>query len=94
MTEFNGLVDAGVELALLTMVLLLLPLAYRVFAGPEPVDRLQAIDAINILLIGIIVLLVPAQGEPFLMNIGIALAAFSFVATVAISRYLCEGKVF
>lgn len=94
MTELNALVDAGVELALLTMVLLLLPLSYRIFSGPEPVDRLQAIDTINILLIAIIVLLVPAQGEPFFINLGLALAAFAFVATVAISRYLCEGKVF
>lgn len=94
MTELGPIVTFSVQAGLAILVLLLLPCAYRVYAGPNPADRLQAIDTTTILLIGIIVLLSLAQGIPFLIDIGIALSAFGFVGTLAISRYLAEGRVF
>ncbi len=45
-------------------------------------------------LIGIIVVLVLVQRSPFLIDVGIALAAFAFVGTLAIARYLSEGRLF
>lgn len=83
-------VDAG----LLILVFLLIPATYRVVLGPSPADRLQAIDTITTLLIGIIILLALVDGQAFYVDLGIALAAFSFIATLAIARYLNEGKVF
>lgn len=82
------------QIGLGLMVLLLLPCAYRVFAGPTAADRLQAVDTITTLMIGIIVLLALVQQSSWLVDIGIALAAFGFIATLAISRYLAEGRVF
>jgi len=87
-------VDAIVQIALVIMVGLLLPCAYRVFIGPSAVDRLQAIETITTLLIGIIVLLAIIQGSAFVVDVALALAAFSFVATLAIARYLSEGRMF
>lgn len=82
------------EGALAVMVLLLLPCLYRVFVGPSPADRLQAVDTITTLLIGIIILLALIQQSSLILDIGIALAAFSFIATLALARYLSEGRVF
>lgn len=82
------------QIGLALMVILLLPCAYRVFTGPTAADRLQAVDTITTLLIGIIVLLALVQQASWLVDIGIALAAFGFIATLAISRYLAEGRVF
>jgi multicomponent Na+:H+ antiporter subunit F len=82
------------EIGLLLLVALLLPCVYRLFAGPSAADRLQAVDTITTLLIGIIVLLALVQGAAWLVDIGIALAAFGFIATLALSRYLSEGRVF
>lgn len=82
------------EIGLLLLVGLLLPCVYRLFAGPSAADRLQAVDTITTLLIGIIVLLALVQGAAWLVDIGIALAAFGFIATLALSRYLSEGRVF
>lgn len=91
MTPFMNI---AVQLALIVMIILLLPATYRVVVGPHPSDRLQAIDTITTLLIGIIVLLGLVQGSALVIDVGIALAAFSFVGTLAVARYLCEGKVF
>lgn len=79
---------------LIVLVALLIPCLYRVVIGPSPADRLQALDTMNVLLIGIIVLLALVKSTPILVDIGLALAAFSFVSTLAIARYLCEGRMF
>jgi multicomponent Na+:H+ antiporter subunit F len=83
-----------IQLGLIIMIALLLPCAYRVFVGPSPADRLQAIDTMTTLLIGIIILLALIQGSSFVVDVALALAAFAFVATLAIARYLSEGRVF
>jgi len=90
----SELVDAIIQIALVIMVGLLLPCAYRVFIGPSAADRLQAIETITTLLIGVIVLLAIIQGSAFVVDVALALAAFSFVATLAIARYLSEGRMF
>lgn len=83
-----------VQIALVFMIALLIPCVYRVLKGPSPADRLQAIDTITTLLIGIIILLALIQGSSFVIDVALALAAFSFVGTLAIARYLADGKVF
>jgi multisubunit Na+/H+ antiporter MnhF subunit len=88
------LINTAVQVALAVMVGLLVVSSYRVWRGPTPVDRLQAIDAANTLLIGIIILLALAQGTAMLIDIGLALAALGFVGTLAVARYLSEGRVF
>lgn len=90
----SAFVQTFVDVALLIAVLLLIPCTWRAVVGPTPADRLQAVDTINSVLIGIIVLLALVQGSPFVIDVAIGLAAFGFVATIAISRYLAEGRVF
>jgi multisubunit Na+/H+ antiporter MnhF subunit len=90
----SEVLQGAAQFALIVMIILLLPTTYRVWIGPSPADRLQAVDTLTTLLIGIIVLLGIAQGSTLIIDVGIALAAFSFVGTIAIARYLYEGKVF
>ncbi len=90
----SQLLSTFLDIALLITVLLIIPCLWRVMIGPSPTDRLQAIDTSTNLLIGIIVLLALVQDAAFIVDVGIALAAFAFVATIAISRYICEGRVF
>ncbi len=90
----SDVVNFVVQAALVLLIMLLLPCAYRVLRGPTPADRLQATDTMTTLLIGIIVLLALVQRSTFVVDVGMALAAFGFVGTLAVSRYLCEGKVF
>lgn len=82
------------DITLIIMVVLVVVSSWRVAVGPSPADRLQAIDTITNLLVGIIVLLALTQSTPILVDLATALAAFSFVATTAIARYLSEGRMF
>jgi len=90
----NPLIQVIIQIALIFMIGLLIPATYRVVIGPTPSDRLQAIDTITTLLIGIIVLLGLVQGSSLVIDVGIALAALSFVGTLAVARYISDGKVF
>lgn len=90
----SPLVQAGIQGALIVLVVLIIPCAYRVWAGPTAADRLQAVDTITTLLIGIIVVLALLEGVGMFMDVAIALTAFAFIGTLALARYISEGKVF
>jgi multicomponent Na+:H+ antiporter subunit F len=79
---------------MLVIMVLLLGGAWRVVVGPTPIDRLQAVDTIMTVLVGIIVLLALVQNTILFIDVGIALAAFGFVASLAIARYISEGRMF
>ena len=91
MTTF---VQLGVQAALLVLVVLILPCTYRAWVGPTAPDRLQAIDAITTLLIGIIIVLAVLRNTVMFIDVAIALAAFAFIGTIALARYIAEGRVF
>lgn len=84
-----------VNIALLVMVVLL-PLAfYRVaHRGQDAAARLVGVDLITNLLVGIVILLAVIEQTDTTIDIGIVLAALSFVGTVSIARYISEGRVF
>lgn len=91
MTE---LVHISTNLALLVMIVLLVPCIYRLWQGPTSADRLQVIDTVTTLLIGIIVVLALLRTDFMFVDIAIALAAFAFISTLALARYISEGRAF
>ncbi|MFN8375049.1 MAG: monovalent cation/H+ antiporter complex subunit F [Anaerolineae bacterium] len=84
----------SLQAALVLLIAMLLPCAYRAAVGPSAADRLQAIDTITTLLIGIIILLAIVQQEWMYVDVALALAALGFIGTLALARYIAEGKVF
>lgn len=90
----SDVVSIGTTLALIVMVALMLPCTFRVWVGPTSADRLQAIDLLTTLLIGIIVVLAVIEDTSVFVDAAIALAAFAFIGTLAIARYIDEGRVF
>lgn len=90
----NPILQLSVQAALLVLVALIFPCAYRVWTGPSAADRLQAIDTITTLLIGIIIVLALLRDTVMFIDIAIALAAFAFIGTIALARYISEGKAF
>lgn len=83
-----------VQIALIILVALLVPCGWRVVVARSAAERLQAIDLLTTLLVGIVVVLALLEGVAFVVDIGIALAAFSFIGTLAIARYLSDGRLF
>lgn len=86
--------QTALQIILLVMIALLIPASYRVVVGSKLSDRLLAVDLITTLLIGIIVLVALVEGSETFIDMAIALAAFSFIGTVSIARYISEGRVF
>lgn len=66
---------------------------YRILRGPSGADRAVAIDILGILVVGFCALLGIATGRSWYIDIGIAWALQSFIATLALAKYL-EGKTF
>ncbi len=64
---------------------------YRVFRGPTAADRIVAIDILGVLIVGFCAIVAIPTGRSWYIDIGIAWALQSFVATLALSKYL-EGK--
>lgn len=89
----SAFAQTAIRLILLGLVSLLLPASYRVIAGETLPDRLQAVDLITTLLIGIIIMLALVEGTQGFVDMAIALAAFAFVGTISIARYISEGRV-
>lgn len=91
MTDFLNFVASA---ALVILVIALVLSTYRIWTGPSMLERLQALDLMGNILIGIIIVLGIVQGNNQFIDIGIALAAFSFVSTLAIARFISEGRFF
>lgn len=90
----SEIAQVAIRLVLLALVSLLIPASYRVIVGKTLPDRLQAVDLITTLLIGIIVMLALVEGTQVFVDMAIALAAFAFVGTISIARYISEGRGF
>ena len=86
-------IQLAIQAALLVLVVLIIPCAYRAWVGPTAPDRLQAIDTITTLLIGIIIVLAVLRNMVMFVDVAIAIAAFAFIGTVALARYIAEGRV-
>lgn len=79
------------------LVILVIALAfstYRIWTGPSVLERLQALDLTSTIFVAIIVVLGVVLQNSQIIDIGIALAAFSFVSTLAIARFISEGRFF
>jgi multicomponent Na+:H+ antiporter subunit F len=66
---------------------------FRILRGPTAPDRAVAVDILGILIVGFCALLSIPTGRDWYMDIGIAWALQSFIATIALAKYI-EGRDF
>ena len=66
---------------------------YRIYAGNTSADRAVAVDILGIIVIGFCSLLSVTTHKGFFMDIAIAWTLQSYIAVLAIAKYL-EGKRF
>jgi multicomponent Na+:H+ antiporter subunit F len=66
---------------------------YRIYAGRTPADRAVAVDILGIIVIGFCCLLSVSTRKDYYMDIAIAWTLQSYIAVLAIAKYL-EGKRF
>ena len=90
----TDLVSSIESIALVALVLVMAPATYRIWRGPSALERLQALDLTTNILVGVIVVLGLVLDSSLIIDVGIGLAAFSFVGTLAITRFISEGRFF
>ena len=67
--------------------------AWRLLRGPEPVDRVLALDTMYVNVVALVVLLGIRQGSDLLFEAALLIALLGFAGTVAAARYLSRGDV-
>lgn len=90
----NEIVPLVENIALVVLVLATIPATYRIWRGPSALERVQALDLTTNILVGVVIVLGLVLDSPLIIDVGIALAAFSFVGTLAITRFISEGRFF
>ncbi|PIE53946.1 MAG: cation:proton antiporter [Dethiosulfovibrio peptidovorans] len=73
------------------LLFLLLLMTVRLVMGPTGADRAVALDAMNTLVIGVMILLAARFDSVVMVDVAIVYAALSFVSTMFIARYL-QGR--
>ena len=74
------------------MSVMIVALTGRLMSGPTTADRLVALDAINTLVSGIMLLLGAVYDSVVMIDVAIVYMALSFVSTLYFARHL-EGGV-
>lgn len=77
----------SIILAFLALILL-----YRVFKGPNIIDRVLAADSIDIILGIIMILFGAVEDRAMYLDLGLIVTLLGFIGTVLISKYL-EGEL-
>lgn len=88
-----NLIDLALDFALGAVALALLPCAWRLLRGPEPVDRVLALDTLYINTVALVILLGLRWRSTLLFEAALIVAMLGFVSTVALARYLSRGDV-
>lgn len=77
----------AILLAILALILL-----YRVFKGPNVIDRGLAADSIDIILGIVMILFGTIEERAMYLDLGLIIMLLGFIGTVLVSKYL-EGEL-
>ena len=80
-------------IAIIIIVLSIVGLVYRLVKGPNPSDRVVALDAIGVALICLVGLFSIIVDTSFFLDIILLLAILSFIGTIAFSKYIEKGDI-
>ena len=73
----------AILLAILALILL-----YRVFKGPNIIDRVLAADSIDIILGIVMILFGTIEERAMYLDLGLIITLLGFIGTVLVSKYL------
>ena len=80
-------------IALSALSIALVLLFIRIIIGPSTQDRILALDAIGVLLVGFIGILMILQDTSVFSDIVLVLTILGFVGTLTLSKFLERGVV-
>ncbi len=87
------MVEIALNIALILLALGLLVTLYRLVRGPSAADRLLAVETAILLALGLIAIF-SVKYAPELFPAVLVLALIGVVSSVAVSKYLINGRPF
>ena len=82
------LIGPAVQFALVVLLLSMAVALVRLVKGPDPADRIVALDLISILIVAFLATCSIYAGETSFLDVAIAYALIAFLGTVALARFL------
>jgi multicomponent Na+:H+ antiporter subunit F len=83
----NLLLKSATELTLVLLLLGVVLAFIRLLIGPDPADRIVAMDLISILIVAFLAAYSIYRDEKSFLDVAIAYALIAFLGTVALARY-------
>ncbi len=87
------IVELAMTIALIGLSAGLMMTAYRALTGPTVADRVIALDAASVMLIGLLVVGSMKLRETAYLDYVLVLAVLSYVSTVAFAKYIERGVI-
>ncbi len=82
-----------IDIALVCLLLAIVLTLYRILKGPSWGDRITAFDFLGVIIAVLIVVLALKTGYAAFLDAALIVSILGFLSTVALTRYLLEGKV-
>lgn len=93
MSSAQDLMNGAIVFGFIVVALAQILATIRLFIGPNPADRVLALDTMFINAIGLIVLLGVWQGTRMYFEVSLIIAMLGFVSTVAYARFKLRGDI-
>lgn len=87
------MIAIALDIAFGCIALALALTAWRLLRGPEPTDRVLALDTLYINTVALVILLGLRLDSTLLFEAALVIAMLGFIATVALARFLARGDV-
>lgn len=88
------ILDVTLWIVLTLHLLMGVIVVWRVWRGENSVARLMGLDLASTLTLAVLILVAMLQQNSIYIDVAIALAALSYITTVAIARFISDHKVF
>lgn len=83
----SSLVETAAAISLTLLTLAILMAFVRLVMGPDPADRIVALDLVSVLMVAYLAALSVYTGERSFLDVAIAYALIAFLGTVALARF-------
>lgn len=87
------MIEWALDFCFLAIAAALLLTGWRALRGPEPTDRVLALDTLYINVVALVIVLGLQLRSDLLFEAALVVAMLGFVATVALARFIARGDV-
>lgn len=87
------MIAAALDFSIVCTALALALCGWRLVAGPQPTDRVLALDTLYVNTVALVILLGLRLSSDLLFEAALLIAMLGFIATVALARFIARGDV-